>query len=1078
MSSENTSSNPFAALLGASAPSVPQRPNDSTAGNNDDNDTVSERFNLSCILGEIFLVTLDPEDVNTRPKVVMKTVSSQTWLDLKCLQQGLIIERLWIDDPKQSVVCNRETSKRPDSLLEQDMADATENKALHYLFSCYVRARDLLDKETQFAAEIRECIQMLLENASLCLLSPDLVENQYLSNQFIDVFFSNYKTSLGSKCEAMLEFFTSVTAIIHKDGDGSVEDAFQPVLDAVHNQMKEYNSQDISLKYLTDHLDLLTFFYRSEPLALAFIKHSTPQGTSPNAYECTLLGCLLHFSCIDMTSVFENNATKSEDELTEIQIWKLFGSMRAKILELFQGLIKVSPDSRHRVLTWIADCLHSNEGRGKIWSNQQPQLYCSDGFFINLSYVMLHLCLPFCKVAVPKTTKIDPTYPGAVAASEEEAKVRYIHAKGLKKFTCLISSKSDSICSSSSNNNSSSNNGEEEEATEMDEDKAGRQNSSSGSGGGNGVGSIGGGSGVAGQTVAGSSSLGAATTATSTVAVDDDDDGRSYNFITECFYLTHLCLVLGYKVSCDKYMHMVQDLNMINQSRMRNTNPDNRTYLHDEFKKEWLKFMGLKAALREPDLLDMCLHFHSTTAIWLSQLAVFGTASEVKEIQFPLPSKPPSLLAQVPEFTIDNINTFMSFVSVNKPDSFSMDVEQLKPLMTVMLVFMGSPERMSNPHLRASLAQSLAALIPTEKENKIFYENEIFRTHPLASRIMEMLLHVFVSIELNGEAVAFELKFNYRRPIYNILEYVWQFPLHRNVIKDLAKFAEDNIESSEAPLFLQFINLLINDAIFLLDEALSYMMQIRQKEQEVEATLMHDMSAEQLEMMSSLRQITMLAQHHNIMANLTISAIELLTTEIKDIFTHNSMVDRVSNMLNYFLEHLVGPKRKNLIVKDKNEYDFKPKEIVSNICKIYLNLAGSDKFCLGVISDSRSFNKGLMAKAKDVLYKIGWPQADIEHFEEFDEKIKALEPKARKEDEVSSEAPEEFMDPIMFMIMKDPVILPSSQKTVDRTTIQRHLLSDMSDPFNREPLTMDKVIPNVELKEKIDRWMRGKTDEK
>ena len=36
---------------------------------------------------------------------------------------------------------------------------------------------------------------------------------------------------------------------------------------------------------------------------------------------------------------------------------------------------------------------------------------------------------------------------------------------------------------------------------------------------------------------------------------------------------------------------------------------------------------------------------------------------------------------------------------------------------------------------------------------------------------------------------------------------------------------------------------------------------------------------------------------------------------------------------------------------------------------------------------------------------------------------------------------------------------------VDRQTIARHLLSDQNDPFNRDPLTLDKVIPQEELKE-------------
>lgn len=62
--------------------------------------------------------------------------------------------------------------------------------------------------------------------------------------------------------------------------------------------------------------------------------------------------------------------------------------------------------------------------------------------------------------------------------------------------------------------------------------------------------------------------------------------------------------------------------------------------------------------------------------------------------------------------------------------------------------------------------------------------------------------------------------------------------------------------------------------------------------------------------------------------------------------------------------------------------------------------------------------------------------------------------------------------------MTDPVILPSSHVTVDRTTIARHLLSDQTDPFNREPLTMDQVKVNTELKEKIDAWIRERKSNK
>merc|ERR1719167_1482513 len=57
--------------------------------------------------------------------------------------------------------------------------------------------------------------------------------------------------------------------------------------------------------------------------------------------------------------------------------------------------------------------------------------------------------------------------------------------------------------------------------------------------------------------------------------------------------------------------------------------------------------------------------------------------------------------------------------------------------------------------------------------------------------------------------------------------------------------------------------------------------------------------------------------------------------------------------------------------------------------------------------------------------------------------------------------------------MTEPVLLPSSGKIVDRSTIAKHLLTDPSDPFNRQPLTLARVIPQEELRKRIQEWIQA-----
>lgn len=50
-------------------------------------------------------------------------------------------------------------------------------------------------------------------------------------------------------------------------------------------------------------------------------------------------------------------------------------------------------------------------------------------------------------------------------------------------------------------------------------------------------------------------------------------------------------------------------------------------------------------------------------------------------------------------------------------------------------------------------------------------------------KIVHALLDVFVGIEMTGQSVEFEQKFNYRRPMYVVMDYLWKLEEHREVFK-------------------------------------------------------------------------------------------------------------------------------------------------------------------------------------------------------------------------------------------------------------------------------------------------------
>jgi ubiquitin conjugation factor E4 B len=57
-----------------------------------------------------------------------------------------------------------------------------------------------------------------------------------------------------------------------------------------------------------------------------------------------------------------------------------------------------------------------------------------------------------------------------------------------------------------------------------------------------------------------------------------------------------------------------------------------------------------------------------------------------------------------------------------------------------------------------------------------------------------------------------------------------------------------------------------------------------------------------------------------------------------------------------------------------------------------------------------------------------------------------------------------YRDPISAYMIVDPVILPTSGRTIDRKSIIDRLLRYPFDPWTKLPLKIEDVIPNATLK--------------
>ncbi|XP_034207714.1 probable ubiquitin conjugation factor E4 isoform X2 [Prunus dulcis] len=510
-----------------------------------------------------------------------------------------------------------------------------------------------------------------------------------------------------------------------------------------------------------------------------------------------------------------------------------------------------------------------------------------------------------------------------------------------------------------------------------------------------------------------------ATSSGNSVNVNPSNEKAKYSFICECFFMTARVLNLGLLKAFSDFKHLVQD----------------------------------------GTLIQSALSFYRLMVVWLVRL--------VGGFKMPLPLTCPTEFASMPEHFVEDAMELLIFASrIPK----ALDGVLLDDFMNFIIMFMASPEYIRNPYLRAKMVEVLNCWMPRRSGSSI--TSTLFEGHQLSLEyLVRNLLKLYVDIEFTGSHTQFYDKFNIRHNIAELLEYLWQVPSHQNAWKQIAREEEKGV-------YLNFLNFLINDSIYLLDESLNKILELK----ELEAEMSNTAEWERRPAQERQERTRLFHSQENIiridmkLANEDVSMLAFTTEQITAPFLLPEMVERVASMLNYFLLQLVGPQRKSLSLKDPEKYEFRPKQLLKQIVYIYVHLAKGDTeniFPAAISKDGRSYNEQLFSAAADVLRRIGEDGRVIQEFIELGAKAKVAASEAMDTEAVLGDIPDEFLDPIQYTLMKDPVILPSSRMTVDRPVIQRHLLSDNSDPFNRSHLTVDMLIPDNELKGRIQEFIRS-----
>ncbi|CAM6108599.1 unnamed protein product [Calypogeia fissa] len=820
------------------------------------------------------------------------------------------------------------------------------------------------------------------------------------------------------------------------------------IFDLVFRELQQSVMKVSPLGAFQGPLNALTMLVSHPALAKLLLSHPLwhPKGehvTGRDLEMNSILGPFFRISALPDHPAFGNSEPNVGQHFlpdpincTRSGIRSAYANIKTTIHQLYEGLHEIlltllnSADNRETVLQYLADLIEKNAKRTAIRAN--PFTNASNGMFICLSAVMLKLCY----------SSLDTLDPG------------YVLRKGRLDFSSLtaLHATSGEVANWVDIRNLSRMEGfrqvqqlrEQEELRRLQSHEATVSSSS------NGLNPL------------------------LVKPFNSVPEPTSYSFICEFFFMTARVLNLGLIKALSDCETLTQRLerqnNALNALLLSRgdgapsgleTKINKAKTLFDSLSRDQFCYEAQLGA--DTDLLQNALRFYRVMVVWLVSL--------IGGFKMPLPVPCPMEFASMPEHFIEDALELVGLAS-RIPRVISGMV--LDDFMSFIVMFIGSPLHVKNPYLRAKMVEVLVGWTPSECDSKKLRKARpwtVFEGHQLALQyLVPNLLKIYEDIEFTGSHTQFDDKFITRFYITQLLEYLWKIPSHHKCWLQIAV-------TEEKGEYLKFLNLMLNDSIYLLDDSLKKIQDLQEMEEQMANTVEWELLPpwERESVARTFRHRERYVQKCLILGKENVKMLRDTSSEITGPFLLPEMVERIASTLNYFLVQLVKPRKKTFKLDKPDIYGASLRELLSQLVDIYVHLGRGDVngvFFKAISNDGRSYREELFPDAAAIMRKAGLQSEPvIEEFLVLGEKAKIAATEAMDTEALLGDIPDEFLDPIQCTLMKDPVILPSSRTTLDRSTIQRHLLSDLTDPFNRSLLTPDMLVPNTELKAQIEEFL-------
>lgn len=556
----------------------------------------------------------------------------------------------------------------------------------------------------------------------------------------------------------------------------------------------------------------------------------------------------------------------------------------------------------------------------------------------------------------------------------------------------------------------------------------------------------------------------------------ENDPIPHFNFLTEIVFVTNHVLRITHP-QFDEYSKLSQEIS--------------KASLGNQVSKQYSMKYAYDVHYSDPELWDNLTRFLTLNALYIPYnrgvpLKSLVNCSEIFESYLTTPIKDAETAGMIPTYWMENIVQYLQILLETSPYLIIKTPQPVRILTNFMLVAMSDKAWINNPHLKAEYLRFFNSLFPaiadegfgvnqidSRVSSIILKENSFFE-----EQVVDSLLSFFWQLEKTNSTNEFE-KYNYRHSFCKLLN---QLAGNGSGIYASSKVKLGlEVFMKDQNRFQKFFCVLLNDMMTLLDDSVSKMQAIKKFDDLVHGpginALLPDERVEQEFLCQQNRYAVYagskyLSQYYEFVYT-------LMLVNNKCILADEQLLEKFTTSLNYTMAQLLESTKEALTLDEMHEMNFYGTEIFYFVVLSLYSFQSESCFIKLIVADERSFSleyyrEAFLILTEETLLNV----EEIEGFKHLMKTMEAFSEEKKEEDEfvkyLGDSVPDEFIDPIMGHIMKQPVLLLTSNVIVDYSTIMRHLMTEATDPFNRKELHKGLVVAQVEMQEKLQYFLNGK----